>query len=106
MGAQAQRVAARYLSAAQTIDMIAAVSGDRMLGANDFLARKYHRPEAWKAAKRGLPFGLYRLRKVPIELAERLADVGTPASDFPNGRVAWQAARRYADSKPFATFSR
>ncbi len=101
--AMTQRVAARY--ATETLDMVAAVSGDQLLGAKDFLNRKFHNPTVWPAAKRGVYFQLIKLQRVPLDLAERLADVGTSASSFPNGRVAWQAAKRYALPKPLATLA-
>jgi len=78
-----------------------------MIGARDRMDRKFLDPRHWlpvvrKALGREVPFVLYKLRNVPIELAERFADVGTAASTFPNGRVAWQTAKRYAEPKPFA----
>lgn len=100
--AMARRVTERH--AAETLDMVAAVSGDRLLGAKDFLDRKFHNPAVWLAAKRGLYFHLVKLRRVPFDVAERLADVGTPASTL-NGRAAWQVARRFAEPKPFATLA-
>jgi len=98
--AMTRRVADRY--AADTITMIAAVSAGQLLGAQDAINRKYLDPARWSAAKRGVLFELMLLRRVPFDLAERLADVGTPASDFPNSRAAWATAKRYADPNPFA----
>jgi hypothetical protein len=98
--AMTDRVLERY--AAETLDMIVAVFGNQLLGAKDALNRKFLKPEAWPAAKRGLSFELIRLRRVPFNVAERLVDVGTPASTFSNSRAAWAAAKRYADPKPFA----
>jgi len=95
-------------TAQMTLGMIVAVTPTGvMLGAHDRMDRRFLDPRRWlpvvrKAVGREVPFLLYKLRNVPIELAERYADVGTPASTFPNGRVAWQTAKRYAEPKPFA----
>ena len=102
--AMAQRVTVRY--AVETLDMVGAVSGGRLLGAKDFLHRKFHNPAAWPVANRGIPFQLFKLRRVPFDLAEQLADLGTPASSFSNARAVWQVARQFADPKPFASSPR
>lgn len=96
-----ERVASRHLQAQERLNLIAAVSADRLLGVQDALNRKYLQPHVWPAARRGLYFELWMLRRVPIRLGEHLADVGTPAGKL-NPKMAWQMARRFANSEPFA----
>lgn len=91
-------------TASPSVDMLAAVSRGQLLEAHDFINRRYHNPKAWKSAKRGKAFELVRLRRVPIDLAEDLADIGTAASPFRTSRAAWQAARKFADNIPMAAF--
>lgn len=103
-----KKVAECYLESQMTVGMVAAVTATGFLiGARDRLDRKAQTVEMWvplvkRTLGRVVPFSLHRLKNVPLDLAERLADVGTAASTFPSGRIAWQAAKRYAEPKAFA----
>ena len=71
----------------------AVIDGDRLLGVTDMAAGR--NPAFWKSEAKSKPVEVYLLKKVPIDLAEVLADQGTPAQFYPNGVEAWKVARRY-----------
>ena len=88
----------------ETVDMIAATRGDEFLGAVDSNKAGARSPYYWKV-KVDTPFDLWLLRRVPLDLAEQLADFGLPSSRLRRGRDVWRKVRRYAAPRPFKSLS-
>lgn len=81
--------------AASTVNLFTAVYGDGALyGATEDSSGRDPRYWARVASEDG--FAIYELHNVPIDLAAKLVDQGTPAQQFSDGYQAWDAAKRYA----------
>jgi len=88
------RLAAKKM-AGEYVNLWAAVSGgDKLIDVTDEAAGK--NPSYWARAVSGRPFVIVPLKHVPLEMAQMLSDQGTKVQAFPNGFVAWKAARKYA----------
>jgi hypothetical protein len=91
----AKRVRLTHQKQAAAIDLWAAVYGNGALhGATDNLSGGS--PRFWGKVASQDGFAVYKLARVPMDLAEKLIDHGTRAQAFPDGYKAWEAAKRFA----------
>ena len=85
-----------------TVDLVAAVrGGQELLGAKDFSAMGAKDPGIWMISGLDAPFALYKLKNVPIGIAEQLVDFGTRASRIRDGKKVWRLAKKYAAPSAF-----
>lgn len=95
---QAQAVVDRFLTAQDTVDMVALVKGDELIKATDQV-RRGSNPNFWRTKG---PFALYLLKSVPLTMAEKLVDHGERRGfSFKSNRDAWLSAKIYAQPRPF-----
>lgn len=86
--------------AAPTIDMVAAVWKNELLGAMDVRKHGAKDMRFW-GARVDPPFELYMLKDVPMDLARPLNDFPVRASRLQGPRKAWSIARQHADNRSF-----
>jgi hypothetical protein len=88
--------------ASEFVNLWAAVAnGNDLLGVTDVPAGKS--PVFWKAKTGANAMEIIQLKDVPIDVAEILADQGTPAQFYSSGVDAWKMARRYAPANKRAS---
>lgn len=85
----------------ETLDMVAVVRDRELLGAKDITQIGARDAAVWQFSGIAKPFALYRLRSVPLSLAEALVDFGTPASRLRDGHKAWRLVSKFAGKTPF-----
>lgn len=85
--------------AQQIVDMVAAIRDGALLRAMDVTKRGATEPRMWRYLVDG-PFDLYLLKDVPLNQAMAFADFGVRGSRFRDGKQAWTAAKRHAESRP------
>jgi hypothetical protein len=90
-------------AAEATVDLVAAVRGEDLLGAKDSTQMGAKDLGVWMFTGHEAPFGLYRLSGVPLRLAEELVDFGTRSSRLKNGKAVWKLVKQYAGPRPFKT---
>jgi hypothetical protein len=84
----------------ETVNMVVAVVDDELVGSTDDMFRG-RRLETWSHLA-GEPLDLYRLREVPLSIAERLIDHPRPGgAGFRTDRMAWSVAKQFAGDRPF-----
>jgi hypothetical protein len=86
------------LTAADTVDLIVAVQGDELISAVDAKKPGARAASYWKYRHKP-PFELHILRRVPLSLAEDLADLGTRNAKMRDGRRAWRDVRRFRSGR-------
>lgn len=84
-----------------TVDLVAAVRDQELLGTKDVSRMGAKDPGVWMISGVHGPFGLYLLKNVPLGVAEPLVDFGTRASRIKDGKKIWRLAKKYADPNPF-----
>lgn len=93
-------VTAQMRQSEETVNMVVAVVDDGIVGSTEDLARG-RRLEMWDHLSEE-PFKLYRLHRVPLNIAERLLDHPRPGgAGFRTDRMAWRVAQQFAGDRPF-----
>jgi hypothetical protein len=89
------------LTAADTVDVIVAMKGNNeIIGAVDAKKPGARAGSYWKFRHKP-PFELHLLRRVPLKLAEDLADIGTRGARMRDGRKAWREVQRFRSGGRF-----
>jgi len=92
-------------TAAPTIDMVAAVHRNQLLGAMDVRKHGAKDTRFWGYKVDG-PFELYLLKDVPMDLARHLTDFPTRTSRLRNPKHAWGIIQEYVAGRTIKRVSR
>jgi hypothetical protein len=84
-----------------TVDLVAAVRGNELLGAKDSSQMGAKTPGVWMFSGAEAPFGLFMLSGVPLKTAEQVVDFGTRGGRLKDGNAVWKLIKRYSARSPF-----